>query len=255
MMQDKQAEKAFFDQLAEVKEYDVFDENGYERLISLFTQIIRPLPGEAFLDVGCGTGAFTGRLAAIGLGGIGIDLSKSSVRKASSKFPDVDFVVADAENLPFRADLFDVVIFSGVLHHLASMGDALKESHRVLKSGGRIFTYDPNRRHPAMWLYRSPMSPFSSREGLTVNERLLISEDIEYAMNEAGFVSGASFGVSGITYKYVQDSFVRKLLKLYNFLDTCLDKTLMRHHYGSFLISCATKPSDAGNSELAPPRP
>ena len=86
------------------------------------------------------------------------------------------------------------------------------------------------------------MSPFSSREGLTVNERLLVSEDIESAMHRAGFVDENSFGVSGITYKYVQNFFVKRLLRLYNLLDTCLDKTPLRHRYGAFLVSYARKP-------------
>lgn len=248
-MQDKQAEKTFFDQLAAASEYDVFDERGYERLLSEFSQVTRFSPGETFLDVGCGTGAFTSRLADLGLGGVGIDLSKNSVRAASYKFPDLDFVVADAEHLPFRANLFDVVIFSGMLHHLQSMDDALKESYGVLKPGGHIFAYDPNQRNPVMWLYRSPGSPFSSREGLTVNERLLAGEDIESAMRRAGFVNEISSAVSGIAYKYVQNFFLRRLLGLYNLLDSCLDKTRLRRRYGAFLISCARKPS-GGNSVL-----
>jgi ubiquinone/menaquinone biosynthesis C-methylase UbiE len=58
-MQNKEAEKAFFNEFAASQEYDVFDERGYRRLLKEFSLRVKPLRNENFLDIGCGRGAFT----------------------------------------------------------------------------------------------------------------------------------------------------------------------------------------------------
>jgi SAM-dependent methyltransferase len=241
-MQNKEAEKAFFNEFAAEQECDVFDEGGYKRLLKEFSLRVKPLPNETFLDIGCGTGAFTQHLTLIGLRGIGLDISINNIRSASSKLPEVAFTVGDTEILPFRDNEFDTVTLSGILHHLPCLEKALGESYRVLKPEGRIFAYDPNGRNPAMWLYRSPQSPFSSREGRTINERLLICEEIESSLAKAHFRDVSSVGVSGITYKYVKNSLIKRLLTIYNLMDICLDNTGLSHRYGTFLISYGRKP-------------
>jgi ubiquinone/menaquinone biosynthesis C-methylase UbiE len=240
-MQNKEAEKAFFAQFVAERRYDVFDERGYERLLREFSRLISSSRGERFLDIGCGTGAFTRYLARWGLKGVGLDLSLENVLNAPPELSEVEFVAGDAEALPFSDNEFDIVTFSGILHHLTSMQPALAESYRVLRPGGRLFAYDPNGRNPAMWLYRSPRSPFSSREGWTANERLLLSEDIESCLHRAGFRDAACEGVSGISFRYVENPVLRRLLGIYNLLDTCLAKTRLSRRHGAFVVSYARK--------------
>ena len=241
-MQNKQAETAFFDAFAEEQEYDVLDERGYERLLREFTALVRPSKGETLLDMGCGSGAFVEHLKLLGLRTIGIDISFNNVRTAASKSSECAFFVADAEQLPFSDKEFDIVTFSGLLHHLPSLDKALDESRRILKPGGKLFAYDPNGRNPVMWLYRSPRSPVHSREGLTVNERLLFSEEIEGCLIGAGFRDVSSRGVSGIGFKYVKSRLLKPLLPTYNFLDRCLDRTIFGRRFGAFLISYGLNP-------------
>lgn len=242
-LQDKRAEKDFFDEFASHGAYDVLDERGYRRIVHEFLKLVKPREGQSFLDIGCGTGAFTGRLARLSLEGVGLDLSRGNLDVACRHLPAVSFVAGDTELLPFADNSFDVVTFSGILHHLPSLKLGLREGWRVLKPGGSLFAYDPNGRNPAMWLYRSPRSPVSSRKGVTVNERLLTAEELESALMEAGFANVASVGVSGIPYTYVAGFLVRKLLTLYNLADLLLDKTPLARHIGSFLISFGRKPS------------
>ncbi len=241
MKQDKDAEKTFFDSFAAENLYDVFDDRGYERLIREFLALVKPSRDEKLLDLGCGTGAFTERLAFRELRITGIDISFNNVAAAAVALPESTFIVSDAEQLPFPENTFGIVTFSGMLHHLPDLDKALVESRRVLKPGGRIFAYDPNGRNPAMWFYRNPRSPFHSREGWTVNERLLRAEEVEACLVRAGFTNAISRGVSGIGYTYVRSQVVRRLLPVYNFLDRCLDRTPLSRRYGAFLISYAEK--------------
>ena len=244
--QDKEAEKQFFDEFAGHGAYDVFDERGYKRLMKELVDLVEPCRGQTFLDVGCGTGAFTQRLADLALEGVGLDISCQNLRVASRHLPQVSFLAGDTECLPFSDSLFDIVTFSGILHHLPRLESALEEGLRVLKPGGRLFAYDPNGHNPVMWLYRSPNSPLSSREGITVNERLLSKQELEASLTAAGFIDVVSTGVSGITYKYVAGFLARKMLALYNLADVLLDKSGMAGHIGSFLISFGRKPDKQG---------
>jgi ubiquinone/menaquinone biosynthesis C-methylase UbiE len=244
-LQDKRAEIAFFDQFAAEAEYDVFDDHGYARLLREFSRLVRPVGGETLLDVGCGSGAFSARLARFGLRLAGLDISYKIVHFATAHLPGAFFLVGDAETLPFGDGRFDIVTFSGILHHLPGLQKAIAESYRVLKPGGRLFAYDPNGRNPAMWLYRNPRSPFSSRKGWTVNERLLPSEEVELSLAENGFCNVTTAAISGVTYKYVKSPLLKRLLFFYNFLDSCLDQTGFSRRFGAFLLSYGTKPKDA----------
>jgi SAM-dependent methyltransferase len=240
-MQDKNAERVFFDEFAQVHDYDVFDERGYTRLLRLFSDLVRPLANERLLDVGCGSGAFTEHVSAMDLRTVGVDLSFQLIRSAVGKISSSNFMVGDAEILPFGDNQFDIIIFSGILHHLPTLKFAFDEAHRILKPGGRLFAYDPNAQNPAMWVYRSPSSPFGSRQGWTVNERLLRRDEIVSELKRAGFQETACIGVSGITYKYVKSAFMKKILGVYNLLDTCLDRSGLGRRFGAFLISYARK--------------
>src|SRR5208283_334789 len=107
-MQDKNAEKVFFNEFAQVHDYDVFDERGYTRLLRLFSDLVRPLANERLLDVGCGSGAFTEHVSAMDLQTVGVDLSFHLIRSAVGKISNCNFMVGDAEILPFDDNRFDI---------------------------------------------------------------------------------------------------------------------------------------------------
>jgi ubiquinone/menaquinone biosynthesis C-methylase UbiE len=118
-----------------------------ERIIIL----ARLRPGEAVLDIGCGTGtlaiAATRHVAPTGVV-CGIDASAPMIararRKAAKAGVDVDFQVAVAEKLPFPDGRFDVVLSTLMLHHLPrkTRHECAKEICRVLKVAGRVLAVD-----------------------------------------------------------------------------------------------------------------
>ena len=72
-------------------------------------------PGQAILDLGCGTGALTQELLAKSAHVVGADASPDMVRKARMLHPDIDFRVVDACRMPW-SDRFDVVFSNAVFH-------------------------------------------------------------------------------------------------------------------------------------------
>ena len=92
------------------------------------------------LEVGCGMGTDLLQFARGGARCTGIDLTPRSVEITRHRFwlygAEGDFMISDAEHLPFRNESFDVVYSNGVLHHTPDTAGAVREVHRVLKSGG-----------------------------------------------------------------------------------------------------------------------
>jgi ubiquinone/menaquinone biosynthesis C-methylase UbiE len=239
--QDLKAEKAFFNDFASREKYEVFHEDGYKRFIDRFDALCPPLKDERLLEIGCGTAAFTTRIKSNRANITGIDISVVSLKRAA-ELSGCDMTAADACFLPFPDENFDTVLLTGVLHHLPDMKSAFEECFRVLSKGGRLFAFDPNGRNPLMWLYRSPKSPFSSSEGRTVNERIVFDKEIRDLLGQSGFIEVNVSGISGITFKYLENDFLKKLLFLYNIIEKAQADTALEPKFGSFLISFAIKP-------------
>ncbi|MGD0546371.1 MAG: class I SAM-dependent methyltransferase [Terracidiphilus sp.] len=92
--------------------------------------------GESILDLGCGDGQLTLRLAATGASVVGVDLSPEMLAAARAR--GVDAREGSAESLPFPAAAFDAVFSNAVLHWIRDQDVMMAEVRRVLKPGGRF---------------------------------------------------------------------------------------------------------------------
>ena len=93
------------------------------------------------LEIGCGLGTDGAQFAQAGAHYTGIDLTEAAIDLARRRFELFDlpgnFRVADAEQLDFPDNSFDIVYSHGVLHHTPDTAAAVREIHRVLRPGGR----------------------------------------------------------------------------------------------------------------------
>jgi SAM-dependent methyltransferase len=217
-MQDKAKEVAFFDRFAADDDYDVFLPEAKARIIDGFVRLSGLSTGARVIDMGCGSGAFTGLLAERGYNVSGIDIAPKLIALARAKFPNIEFFAGDAEIMPFEASTFDGVLLSGLAHHFPDPRRLAAEVGRVLKTGGRFVAFDPNRMNPFMWLYRDPSSPFYSRLGVTENERPVLAWRLAQVFRKEGFAVHTDY-LAGLPYRYVASKRTRALLPVYNFID------------------------------------
>ncbi|HVH07440.1 MAG TPA: class I SAM-dependent methyltransferase [Myxococcota bacterium] len=98
-------------------------------------ELLGPRPGERILDLGCGDGWLTERLAALGCEVVGVDGSAEQVAAARAR--GVDARVARAEALPFESE-FDAVFSNAVLHWVKDAAGAIAAVRRALRPGGRF---------------------------------------------------------------------------------------------------------------------
>ena len=162
-------------------------EQAFRRRIADLVQLH---PGEAVLDVGCGTGSLalearqrvgkTGRVS-------GIDPSAQMIARARSKAArrslSLDFQVGVIEQLTFSDQTFDVVLSTFMMHHLPDdlKRQGLAEIARVLKPGGRLLILD----------FTGPAGPWHSR----IQDQPRFLKEVDLSQIETGKLTfpGLSF--------------------------------------------------------------
>jgi ubiquinone/menaquinone biosynthesis C-methylase UbiE len=101
-------------------------------------------PGERVLDLGCGTGWASRRIARVVTAGevVGLDVADEMLRRAeraSAGMHNVRYVWGSAESIPAADDYFSKVLSVESFYYYADQGRVLDELRRVLQPGGKLF--------------------------------------------------------------------------------------------------------------------
>ena len=134
--------------------FDAADD--YERVMGQWSRLIgerfldwlAPPPSLRWLDIGCGTGAFSELILnwCAPTAVAGIDPAPAQIEHARKQTPQADFRVADATALPFADGAFDAVTSALVINFIPDRPAAFREMHRVLRTGGIASAYQWERR-------------------------------------------------------------------------------------------------------------
>lgn len=106
-----------------------------------------PGPRETALDVACGPGTLSLKLAPLSREVVGVDLTEELLSIAAQKGRDqglanVRFQAGDVESLPFPNESFDLVVCGSALHHFPDAQRVFGEMNRVCRTGGKIGIID-----------------------------------------------------------------------------------------------------------------
>jgi ubiquinone/menaquinone biosynthesis C-methylase UbiE len=106
--------------------------------IKTFKNLVKGMKVKKVLDIGCASGYMTNKISQILSGSQiwGIDVYAKAINFGKRKYPRIEFKVADARNLPFRANSFDLVVCYETIEHVLNPLKMLKEIQRVLKKNG-----------------------------------------------------------------------------------------------------------------------
>ena len=129
-----------FDRLA------LLDSDGWTHNNHYHNFLLQSVPEkcERVLEIGCGTGAFSRRLAERAEHVLALDLSPEMIRVAGSRsaqFPNLEFQVADVMTQDFTPEHFDCIATLATLHHLP-LQEVLAKMEAALKPGGVLIVLD-----------------------------------------------------------------------------------------------------------------
>jgi demethylmenaquinone methyltransferase/2-methoxy-6-polyprenyl-1,4-benzoquinol methylase len=99
---------------------------------------VAPKPGQSILDLAAGTGSSSIAFNLEGVRVVASDFSEGMLAEGRKRHPGLEFVFADATNLPFKANEFDATTISFGLRNVVDVDKALSEMFRVTKPGGRV---------------------------------------------------------------------------------------------------------------------
>jgi SAM-dependent methyltransferase len=150
--------------------------------------------GGDVLDVGCGTGRHLVLMAQQGIRTVGVDISEEMLLAAREKIvhlgahSQVELILADAEQLPLKNQVFDACVLSGTLHHLARPLLALQEAASKVRTGGAFYSFDPHD-SPVRFVFNWMMKVWRLWEEEASDDPLFTEDQLRGLYRAAGIVA------------------------------------------------------------------
>lgn len=208
------------------KRYDV----KYQR----FIKYCKPIKNDRILEIGCGDGEFTRRLAVNkSLKIVGSDITPEVIKRAKSKYTknkNISFEVENAEKFKSKNDKFDIICGVSILHHL-NWKKTLKESYRILKDGGKIFFSEPNFINPFIFLSLHSKSLRKKFE-FSPDETALVRWEVKRELKKIGFKN-----IRVDNFDFLHPNTPKKYISRVSKLSNVLEQTpIIKEISGSLII-------------------
>lgn len=133
-----------------VKRKLLLNDPWYQLILNMVNSVGSDFGEKRVMEIGCGFGGFCIRMAEKGASVVGLDISLSAVREAKNLVKQtgvhrrVDFVVGDAQSLPFRDQSSGIVVCSETLEHVPNYEQSFDELVRVTEKKGFLCVTVPN---------------------------------------------------------------------------------------------------------------
>jgi len=137
------------------------------------------------LDLGCGTGFFLAELLEAHPKAVGLDISYDMLRVSDQYIPGAKLVTGDAERLPFRPGVFDVVFCKGSLHHTRDHVAFLNHCREALGQEGVLIMSEPCNDNPFIRLARALM--YKKSQHFDVGDQGFTRKGILNLLDQADF--------------------------------------------------------------------
>jgi len=134
--------------------------------VNYFCNNFLDVKNRAIIDIGCGLGHVLKKLPKNNRRLVGLDINRYLVSHAKAQCGDngYDFVIADANSLPFTRSIFDHAFMIEVIEHMTEPSRTLKECARILRPGGELTLTTPNGLYYRMLHHRTLASPYHVNE-------------------------------------------------------------------------------------------
>jgi len=142
------------------------------------------------VEFGCGTGYFTTIIAPNAEQVVATDLSDDMLAVAREQLrglPNTIVQKADAEGTTFPPQRFDTVFMANVIHVVGNPHAALRESHRILKAGGRLLTVSFTGYGMAPWDRMALGLRYLQKFGIPKHSRNYSAHGLAALVESAGF--------------------------------------------------------------------
>ncbi len=172
------------------------DEKDFDCLVS----VVDPKDGEVILDACCGYGAVSERLIKsieknnLNTKIVLLDSSELQLSRAKEnlKDKDVDFVLSDAREIPFKENHFDTIVNKMGLHEVdkESQERMLKEFYRILKPGGKIVIWElalDEKTQPIFSKIIKKKDEIAGFDSLVLNRHFPRKEEVLSELQNSGF--------------------------------------------------------------------
>ncbi len=173
------------------------------------------------LEIGAGTGKFTGILISTGAHVCATDISPASLEVIKKEYRNLTVKIADMESLPFEAESFDAVVSAGSL----SYGDnqiVMDEIYRVLKHGGILVAVDSLNNNPIYRLNRW-MHYLRGNRTMSTLKRMPNLSLIKKYKQKFGYLDDRYFGSISWAFPLLKITLRQNdVLKFSNWIDRCL---------------------------------
>jgi 2-polyprenyl-3-methyl-5-hydroxy-6-metoxy-1,4-benzoquinol methylase len=201
---------------------------GEKSYYKFFYNLIGNIYSQRILEIGCGQGWLSMKLAKEGAIIHGIDISGETIKTANSDaerqgIQNAMFSKMSIEDLKFEENIFDIVIGSAILHH-TDIHRSIENIHKVLKPGGRAIFVEPLNENIVLKIWRM-LTPWRR----SPTEKALLKNDLEYMravfpsaiFYYFGFISILS---AGLLIYFRNSTLIQKVNKIMEKLDGWLIK-------------------------------